>query len=227
MSTQLSFDPVNGPFDDGTVVEGSIGDGDKDWIVIELSEGKEYTITVSTRHTMDTLGANGQAVPEGEEGDGVNDAGGLNDTVLRLLDGKGVEIDMNDDIVPAGSSSRPTNLNSSLKFTPEAGSGTQKYFLEVSAYTGNPFADNEGGYQVSVTEKAVLPVGDGADIVGTGAADKLAGTEGSESIMGLGGDDTLAGAGGDDTLHGGAGNDLLIGGKGADTLRGHGGTDTI
>ncbi len=227
MSTQLSFDPVNGPFDDGTVVEGSIGEGDKDWIVIELSEGKEYTITVSTRHAMDTLGANGQAVPEGEEGDGVNDAGGLNDTVLRLLDGKGVEIDMNDDIVPAGSSSRPTNLNSSLKFTPEAGSGTQKYFLEVSAYTGNPFADNEGGYQVSVTEKAVLPVGDGADIVGTGAADKLAGTEGSESIMGLGGDDTLAGAGGDDTLHGGAGNDLLIGGKGADTLRGHGGTDTI
>ncbi len=210
MSTRLRFDPVNGPFDETTVVNGSIDDGDKDWIVIELSEGKEYTIKVSTRHTND----------DGDEG-------GLNDTVLRLLDGKGVEIDMNDDIRPAGTTDEgtgKTDLSSRIKFTPEAGSGTQKYFLEVSAYTGNPFADNTGGYRVSVTEKAVLPVGDGADIVGTGNADKLAGTEGSESIMGLAGDDTLVGAGGDDTLHGGAGNDLLIGGKGADTLRG--GKDT-
>ncbi|MCY4338250.1 MAG: hypothetical protein OXD47_05545, partial [Gammaproteobacteria bacterium] len=192
MSTQLSFDPVNGPFDDGTVVEGSIGEGDKDWIVIELSEGKEYTIKVS--------------------GHGDNP---LNDTVLRLLDAKGEQIDMNDDIRPAGtvdSGPGATNLGSQIKFPSQAGSGTQKYFLEVSAYTGNPFAKNTGDYRVTVTEKAVLPVGDGADIVGTGKADKLAGTEGSESIMGLAGDDTLVGAGGDDTLHGGADNDLLIGG---------------
>ncbi len=207
MTTQLSFDPVNGPFDETTVVNGSIDKDDKDWIVIELSEGKEYTITVKGEDIM----VSGQTVTA------------LNDTVLRLLDGKGVEIDMNDDIRPAGTTDEgtgKTDLSSRIKFTPEAGSGTQKYFLEVSAYTGNPFADNEGGYRVTVTEKAVLPVGDGADIVGTGNADKLAGTEGSESIMGLAGDDTLVGAGGDDTLHGGAGNDLLIGGKGADTLRG-------
>ncbi len=200
MSTQLSFDPVNGPFDETTAVEGSIGDGDKDWIVIELSEGKEYTIKVS--------------------GHGDNP---LNDTVLRLLDAKGEQIDMNDDIRPAGTTDDgpgKTDLSSQIKFPSQAGSGTQKYFLEVSAYTGNPFAENTGGYRVTVTEKAVLPVGDGADIVGTKNADKLAGTEGSESIMGLAGDDTLVGAGGDDTLHGGAGNDLLIGGKGADTLRG-------
>ena len=61
-STQLCFNPPNGPFveGDGNEVTGTIGAGDEDWIVIELSEGKEYTITVSTRHTMDTLDAQGQ-----------------------------------------------------------------------------------------------------------------------------------------------------------------------
>ena len=204
MSTQLCFDPPNGPFDEDNVVTGQITDGDKDWIVIELSEGKEYTITVSGK-ALTVLGRPVTA---------------LNDTVLRLLDGKGGEIMMNDDIVPAGTAARATNLGSRIKFTPEAGSGTQKYFLEVSAYTGNPFADNAGGYQVSVAEEAVLPVGDGPDIKGTDAADKLTGTAASESIMGLEDNDTLVGAGGDDKLHGGVGNDLLIGGKGADELRG-------
>ena len=211
-STQLCFNPPNGPFE-GNEVTGTIGAGDEDWIVIELSEGKEYTITVATRHTMD---ANDE-IDSGDDGvpDNDRDAGGLNDSVLKLLDGKGNMIDMNDDIDAAKGM-----LNSQLKFTPEAGSGTQKYYISVSAYTGNPGANNTGAYTVKVSEVAVLPVGSGADIEGTDKADKLFGTGLSESIAGMDGDDTVDGMGSDDDLSGGAGNDLLIGGKGADKLSG-------
>ena len=215
MTTELCFNPPNGPFGDDNVVTGTIGMGDEDWIVIELSEGKEYTIKVEgVDHTPSNT----------------DDEGALNDSVLKLMDGKGNLIMMNDDITPAGTADTgddATNLNSRIKFTPEAGSGTQKYYLSVSAYTGNPFADNTGGYQVSVTEVAVLPAGEGADIEGTANADKLVGTDASESIAGLAGNDTIAGASGDDELDGGPGNDLLIGGKGGDSLKGGPDSDTI
>ncbi len=220
-STELCFNPPNGPFE-GNEVTGTITTrGDEDWIAIELSEGKEYTITVATRHTMDA----DDTVDSDEDGtdDNDRDAGGLNDSVLKLLDGKGGVIDMNDDIDAAKGM-----LNSELKFTPEAGSGTQKYYISVSGYTGNPGANNTGGYTVSVSEKAVLAVGSGVGIPGTDNADKLFGTDLSESITGMGGDDTIDGMGGDDTIDGGDGNDLLIGGKGADKLTGgDGDMDTI
>ena len=190
--TQLCFTPPNGPFGEDNVVTGTIGDAhDEDWIIIELSEGKKYTITVG-----------GQA-------------GGLNDSVLKLMDGKGGLIMMNDDVMPAKG-----DLSSKIEITPESGSGTQKYYISVSGYTGNPGAMNTGAYTVKVKEVAVLPVGAGGDIVGTRMADKLVGTDNAESIMGEGGNDTLDGRGGDDELHGGGGDDLLIGGKGGDTLRG-------
>ena len=191
--TELSFMPANGPFGDGNVVQGSIGVGDEDWIAIELSEGMEYTITVG----------------------GSQRAGELNDSVLKLMDSKGREIDMNDDDMPAKG-----KLGSKLVFAPEAGSGTQKYYISVSGYTGNPGAMNTGAYTVKVEEVAVQAPGDGADIQGTDAAEKLTGTDDSESIAGMGGNDTLKGGAGDDTLNGGAGNDLLIGGPGGDTLNG-------
>ena len=191
-STQLCFNPPNGPFE-GNEVTGTIGAGDEDWIVIELSEGKKYTITVG----------------------GGQDDGKLNDSVLKLMDGKGDLILMNDDVMPVKG-----DLSSKIEFTPESGSGTQKYYISVSGYTGNPGANNTGAYTVKVSEVAVLPVGSGADIEGTGKADKLVGTDNAESIMGEGGNDTLDGRGGDDELHGGGGADLLIGGKGADVLRG-------
>ena len=193
-STQLSFDPPEGPFDASNVVTGTIAHAnDEDWIAIELTEGNTYTIT--------TGGGTGE--------------GQLNDSVLKLMDGKGGEIAMNDDTDPAKG-----KLGSEIKFTPEAGSGTQVYFISVSGYTGNPGANNTGSYTVSVKEVAVLPAGEGADIEGTDMADKLTGTADGESIAGLGGDDTIYGGGGDDTLEGGAGNDLLVGGAGADTLKG-------
>ena len=201
-STQLCFSPPEGPFGRGNQVTGTIGAGDEDWIAIKLTEGNEYTITVG--------------------GDTVD--GRLNDSVLKLMDGKGGLISMNDDTDAAKGM-----LGSTLKFTPEAGSGTQVYFISVSGYTGNPGANNTGGYTVNVEEVAVLPAGEGADIMATSDNDhKLTGTDDSESIAGMGGNDTLIGLGGDDTLSGGGGNDLLNGGPGADTLKGGAGEmDTI
>ena len=209
ISTELCFDPPEGPFGPDNVVKGTISHAnDEDWIAIKLTEGNTYTITVG----------------------GPDD--GLNDSVLKLMDGKGGEIDMNDD-----KDGLKGMLRSELKFTPNAGSGTQTYFISVSGYTGNPGAVNyddpetmdvdEGAYTVSVTEVKVRPDGIGADIEGTPDADKIDGTIDGEIIAGLGGNDTIYGGGGDDTLLGGDDNDLLVGGKGADTLKGGGGEDTI
>ena len=225
-STELCFNPPNGPFDDDNVVKGEINpsQNDEDWIAIELSEGKEYTITVAGRLITDS-----DPDADGDDGDGVLDndfdEGALADSILKLLDGKGNVIMMKDDQMNPDGTLK--SYHATLKFTPEAGSGTQKYFISVSAYTDNPGMVNTGGYQVSVEEKAVLPAGLSGDIVGNDNVNKLFGTDSAETILGFGGDDTLAGAGGDDTLDGGDGNDLLIGGKGGDTLKGGDGQDTI
>ena len=201
-STELCFNPPEGPFDASNVVTGTIrAVGDEDWIAIKLTEGNTYTI--STGGDTETAGA-------------------LNDSVLKLMDGKGGLIAENDDVKAAEGM-----LGSSIEFTPEAGSGTQVYFISVSGYTGNPGAMNTGTYTVTVKEVAHPPAGEGVDIEGTAMADKLTGTEDSESIAGLGGDDTIYGLGGDDTLDGGPGNDLLVGGSGEDTLNGGADMDTI
>ena len=192
-STQLCFDPPEGPFGPDNVVTGEITHtNDEDWIAIKLTEGNTYTITT---------------------GGGTGDE--LNDSVLKLMSSKGGLIAMNDDKDPTDG-----DLSSELEFTPEVGSGTQVYFISVSGYTGNPGANNTGSYTVSVAQAAVLPPGESADIEGTENADKLAGTGDSESIAGLAGDDTLYGGAGDDMLFGGDGADLLVGGAGADTLEG-------
>ena len=187
----------------GDTFEGEITPGDEDWISIELSEGKEYTITVGG-------------------GDATADPKELNDSVLKLMDGKGGLIDMNDDVDGVKG-----ELNSEIKFTPEAGSGTQTYYISVSGYSGNPGAINTGTYMLSVTAIDVLPAGEGADLEGGPNADKITGTDDSESIAGLGGNDSIFGGAGDDSLSGGAGNDLLVGGAGADIIKGGADEDTV
>ena len=205
-STELSFSPPNGPFPAGNdnQVKGEITAGDEDWIIIEMSEGKEYTITVGGR------------------------AGGtLDDSVLMLVSSKGNPIDreefvgaQTDDIDGAMG-----ELGSKLVFTPEAGSGTQAYYISVSGNTDNPFAmNNTGTYTVTVTERVL----DAAAMTeGMEEAQKITGTDLADTLNGGGGDDTLNGGDGDDTLNGGGGNDLLIGGPGGDTLNGGPGNDTI
>ena len=210
--TELCFNPPNGPFGPGNVVTGEITPGDEDWIVIELTEGNTYTITVAGRATT----PDNPATADVDES-----AGDLVDSVLELRDSKGGLIRQNDDINAARGM-----LNSQLRFTPEAGTGTQKYYISVSGSAANPGAgtDVTGGYTVSVAQAAALAEGAGADIAGTPAADKLTGTDNAESIAGLAGNDTLDGRAGDDSLFGGPGNDLLTGGPGGDKLNGGGHT---
>ncbi|MCY4363631.1 MAG: hypothetical protein OXE42_15880 [Gammaproteobacteria bacterium] len=205
--TKLCFMPPDGPFTAGNdnVVKGTITPDDVDWIIIEMSEGKEYTIMVG----------------------GGSEAGTLNDSVLKLFDGKGTPITgeeligkQTDDIDGAMG-----KLGSKLVYTPEAGSGTQKYYISVSGNTDNPFADNnEGTYEVTVTER-VLDAG--AMREGMAGDQKITGTDQADTLNGGPGDDTLNGLAGDDTLNGGAGNDLLTGGPDGDTLNGGDGNDTI
>ena len=200
MSTMLCFDPPNGPFDDKNVVTGTIGEGDEDWIIIELSEGKEYTISV-----------------EGKDG---------LDTVVALYDSKGGHIMTVDDDDENGDGIITSDeLDPEMKFQPQEGSGTSKYFISVSAYNSNPgITDNQGDYTVTVNEAPVMVEprdidGDNSPkLVGTNLDDKIVGGEDGQSLYGQGGNDELDGK---------AGNDLLVGGKGADVLKGGGGMDTI
>ena len=189
---------------------------DQDWVKIELKAGMTYTITLT--------GVRSDLNNDGDTTDD-NEADTLaEDPILMLLDSKGGMIAMNDDINPLGDDSNTdtgddTNLNSRLKFKAEE-DGT--YYISASSYTGNPGADNSGGYTISVKEEQVP-----ADIEGSAVANKIVGTDRGESIMGGGGHDTIDGKGGDDEIDGGAGSDLITGGAGADKISGGDGTDTV
>ena len=210
--TQLCFVPPNGPFDGeskASMVTGMLDSKhDEDWIMIHLSEGKEYTISVNGDTT-------------------------LTDTVITLYDSKGGHIMTVDDVDKDGNGiiSGPELHPAIMEFRPQEGSDTSPYFISVSAYNSNPgIADgaNEGTYTVTVDEKVVLAVGEGRDIKAAAGTDphKLVGTDLDDKLTGADGADTLDGRGGNDELNGGKGNDLLIGGKGADKLTGGDGVDT-
>ena len=181
---------------------------DEDWIIIELQAGKEYTFTLK-----------GAAV------EGVIDLGTvagapiipikLEDPILMLLDSKGGHIETSDDVDPEDG-----DLSSEIVVAPDEDG---KFYLSVSAYTGNPGQSNSGGYELMVTERTVGP----ADIKGTIKADKLEGTDKGELIVALEGNDVVNAGPGDDTVDAGDGNDLVTGGPGADMLDGGDGTDTV
>lgn len=69
-----------------------------------------------------------------------------------------------------------------------------------------------------ITWFSVDLTGNGARVIGGGAADTLAGTAGADLISGSVGDDRLFGGAGNDILLDGAGLDLLAGGAGADSF---------
>lgn len=167
---------------------------DKDWIIIELQAGKEYTFTL--------------------RGDGTGN-GTLEDPILMILDSKGGHISTHDDI-----DGEEGDLDSRLKIKPDEDG---KFYLSVSAYTGNPGQTNAGNYTLTVVERLVGP----ADVKGTDAAEKLVGTGAGELIDAAGGNDVIDAGAGDDEIDAGDGNDLITGGPGADTIDGGKGTDTV
>ena len=208
VSTELCFNPPNGPFDGESAeskVTGTLTSKfDVDWIALEMSEGKEYTLTLAGSET-------------------------LTDTRIRLLDSKGNEIMALDDIDMDGNGVADS-LHPVIKFTPEAGSGTQKYHIEVSAFTGNPGTNvitAPAAWTLTADEMALPDPTDGAVILGGMGDDKLRGTPRNDTISGAEGNDSLSGNAGDDVLNGGDGADLLSGGPGADEINGGDGTDTL
>ncbi len=217
-STELSFTPADGPFDgnsDESQVWGTLSSRyDVDWVAIELSVGKEYEISLF----------GGYVNIEGEQ---------LIDPKIRLLDAKGNEIMALDD-VDLYEEGIADDLRPTITFRPQADSGTQTYFIEVSASNDNPNTNifmSPTVYSVSVDEMEALPV-DGQELTGRDQEfflfiDKISGTDRNDIIWGLRGNDSLYGKGGDDKLYGGDGADLLSGGPGADILRGSKGNDTI
>ena len=175
---------------------------DEDWIIIELQAGKEYTFVLKGGAVTDVDDADGEPLK-------------VEDPILKLLDSKGGLVVMNDD-----KDAEMGKLYSELKIAPEEDG---KFYLSVSAYTGNPGQVNQGGYHLTVTERSAGP----GDIIGTDAAEKFVGTDQGEKILGEGGNDVLDGGGGDDEIDGGDGSDLITGGPGADTIDGGDGNDTI
>ena len=201
LDTQYCFVPnEDGSFSSASknnTFMGSLGNKfDEDWIIIELQAGKEYKFKLEGAPVTDVTLE-------------------VEDPILKLLDSKGGLVVMNDD-----KDAEMGKLYSELKITPEEDG---KFYLSVSAYTGNPGQVNQGGYHLTVTER---PAGPG-DIIGTNAAEKFVGTDQGEKILGEGGNDVLDGGGGDDEIDGGDGDDLITGGPGADTIDGGDGNDTI
>ena len=242
LDTAYSFEAVNGRFHpafNNHTFEGALdpamGDSE-DWIAIELKAGTVYTITVTGRTVADDLNTT-------DVDETVNP---LSDPILTVLDGKGGMVAMNDDVDGAKG-----DLSSKVEITPDADG---KFYLSVSAYTGNPGSPNAGGYTVTVMESDPASPTAGETISGTAGNDKINGTDNDDTINGNDGDDALYGGAGDDTLMGGAdnvpaaddtddpddvddtaptgetetgGNDLLVGGPGSDVLMGGDGIDTI
>ena len=149
--------------------------GDRDWYRVELTAGATYTITL-------------QGSREG--------AGSLLDPFVRLYDGAGSFLALDDD---SGG-----NLSSQLTLTPSS-SGT--YYVAAAAYNDQ----HSGTYRVTISSAATSG---GA----TSGADSLNGTDGPDTIVALAGNDTVIGRDGNDFLYGNQGSDLVDAGAGDNTV---------
>lgn len=145
-------------------------------------------------------------------------AGGLNDSITDLSNGKDNSIDtllLPDHLATQVALNYGPSLslwivgsNSLVNMTNQAkGSVTSDgieriVFADGTIWTSDTFA-----------ARAEIP----AYQTGNGQSEKLLGWVGRDVISGMGGDDTIDASDGDDVLIGGAGTDRLIGGKGADT----------
>ena len=135
--------------------------GDQDWFKVELVRGYRYDFALDAA------------------------AGSGLDTYLRLMDGRGTELLINDDAV---------GLNSRLSFTANT---TETYFVSAQGYSSSV-----GSYALNMTAEIGSLV-----LVGSSRNDVLVGGAGADQLSGLAGNDTLDGGLGADILIGGTGND--------------------
>jgi Ca2+-binding RTX toxin-like protein len=135
--------------------------GDQDWFKVELVRGYRYDFALDAA------------------------AGSEHDTYLRLMDGRGTELLVNDDAV---------GLNSRLSFTANT---TETYFVSAQGYSSSV-----GSYALNMTADIGSLV-----LVGSSRNDVLVGGAGADQLSGLAGNDNLDGGLGADILIGGTGND--------------------
>ena len=135
--------------------------GDQDWFKVELVRGYRYDFALDAA------------------------AGSGLDTYLRLMDGRGTELLINDDAV---------GLNSRLSFTANT---TETYFVSAQGYSSSV-----GSYALNMMAEIGSLV-----LVGSSRNDVLVGGAGADQLSGLAGNDTLDGGLGADILIGGTGND--------------------
>ena len=135
--------------------------GDQDWFKVELVRGYRYDFALDAA------------------------AGSGLDTYLRLMDGRGTELLINDDAV---------GLNSRLSFTANT---TETYFVSAQGYSSSV-----GSYALNMTADIGSLV-----LVGSNRNDVLVGGAGADQLSGLAGNDNLDGGLGADILIGGTGND--------------------
>ena len=135
--------------------------GDQDWFKVELVRGYRYDFALDAA------------------------AGSGLDTYLRLMDGRGTELLINDDAV---------GLNSRLSFTANT---TETYFVSAQGYSSSV-----GSYALNMTAEIGSLV-----LVGSSRNDVLVGGAGADQLSGLAGNDNLDGGLGADILIGGTGND--------------------
>ena len=99
-----------------------------------------------------------------------------------------------------------------------------------AAAQSSPCGDAPDGYNVIVSDDAVITGTNGNDFICAGSGDNtIKSKKGDDIIFGRAGDDTIDAGPGDDVIDGGGGDDLLIGGKttGADTILGGVGNDIL
>ncbi len=166
---------------------------DVDLFLVELEAGDQLTIDVDA----DELGS------------------GL-DSILRLFDSAGNELDVSDDDPAPG---EPFSYDPYIEFT---ASHTGAYYVGVSGYDNfdyNPFVEGSGvGFYVGEYDIAITSFR---------VDDVLVGGVGNDELLGGGGDDVLVGGDGRDLLDGGSGNDKLYAGDDKDRLVGGSGDDEL
>lgn len=151
------------------------------------------------------------------QGDEIDGADGLNDTIFGYGGDDTITAGQGDDWVIAGDG------NDAVL----AGTGADTVFGEAGNDTLSGGDDNDSLYGGAGADELAGDAGDD-QLFGGADGDTLSGGLGMDTLSGDAGNDTLSGGDDDDdTLLGGAGDDSLMGDAGQDLLQGGDGNDTL
>jgi Ca2+-binding RTX toxin-like protein len=214
------------------------GDTPGDTILTALASGLSFANPGSFALTSE-IGNNPNTPPESDvdfiefqlnAGDRVtididaDESGSSLDSILRLFDSTGNEVEVSDDTSAPGEAD---SLDSYIDFT---AASTDTYYAAVSSYANfdyDPLVEGSGsGYSTGEYDLELTLISNSNDVLRGDAGDNLLhGGGGSDTLFGDVGNDTLLGGSDNDLLSGGVGDDLLNGGDGDNTFFGGNGAD--